>query len=75
MCLASAGADFDGVVDPNLRSAAVAVVWRMGDVDFLEYSSFRHSEPETFRTLMAEMREAAGFDVFPCQRIATTRSG
>ncbi len=61
---ASAGAEFDGVVDPNLRSAAVAVVWRMGDVDFLEYSGFRHSEPETFKTLMAEMREAAGFDVF-----------
>ena len=62
---ASAGAEFDGVVDPNLRSAAVAVVWRMGDVDFLEYSNFRHSEPQAFRTLMAEVREAAGFDAFP----------
>jgi len=62
---ASAGAEFDGVVDPNLRSAAVAVVWRMGDVDFLEYSNFRHSDPKAFRALMDETRDAAGFDVFP----------
>lgn len=62
---ASAGAGFDGVVDPDLRSASVAVVWRMGDVDFLRYSDFRHSEPDAFRTLMEEMRDVAGFDVFP----------
>jgi 2-polyprenyl-6-methoxyphenol hydroxylase-like FAD-dependent oxidoreductase len=62
---ASAGAEFDGVADPGLRSASVAVVWRMGDVDFPTYSEFRHSEPEAFRALMGEMREAAGFDVLP----------
>jgi hypothetical protein len=62
---ASAGAEFDGFIDPNLRSAAVAVVWRMGDVDFLKYSEFRHSEPKAFRALMEEMRDAAGFDVLP----------
>ncbi len=62
---ASAGAEFDGVVDPNLRSASVAVVWRMGDVDFPAYSSFRHSEPEAFKVLMGELREAIGFDAFP----------
>ena len=62
---ASAGAEFDGVVDPNLRSASVAVVWRMGDVDFPAYSNFRHSEPEAFKALMGEMREAIGFDAFP----------
>ena len=62
---ASAGAEFDGVVDPNLRSASVAVVWRMGDVDFPAYSNFRHSEPEAFKALMGELREAIGFDAFP----------
>jgi len=61
---ASAGADYDGVVDPNLRSASVAVVWRMGDVDFKAYSGFRYSDPEAFKALMGEMHEAAGFDVF-----------
>ncbi|MBN1322162.1 MAG: FAD-dependent oxidoreductase [Thermoleophilia bacterium] len=63
--LATAGAEFDGVVDPNLRCAAVAVVWRMDDVDFPKYSEFRHSEPEAFKALLDEMREAAGFAVFP----------
>ena len=62
---ASAGAEFDGVVDPNLRSASVAVVWRMGDVDFLEFSNFRHSDPQAFKAVIDEMRAAAGFDVFP----------
>lgn len=62
---ASAGAEFDGVADPNLRSASVAVVWRMGDVGFLEFSNFRHSEPQAFRALIDELRDAAGFDVFP----------
>ncbi len=62
--LATAGAEFDGVVDPSLRCAAVAMVWRMGDVDFPAYSEFRYSDPEAFKALMGEMREAAGFDVF-----------
>ena len=62
---ASAGAEFDGVPDTNLRSASVAVVWRMGDVDFLEYSAFRHTEAEAFRALMRELHDEAGFDVFP----------
>jgi 2-polyprenyl-6-methoxyphenol hydroxylase-like FAD-dependent oxidoreductase len=62
---ASAGAEFDGVVDPNLRSASVAVVWRMGDVDFPKYSAFRYSDPEAFKAVIEEMREAAGFALFP----------
>lgn len=62
---ASAGAAFDGVADPDLRSASVAVVWRMGNVDFPAYTAFRHSDPQAFRALVGELREAAGFDVFP----------
>lgn len=63
--LATAGAEYDGVVDPNLRSASLAVVWRMGGVDYRKYSEFRFREPEAFRAVLAEMREAAGFDVLP----------
>ena len=37
----------------------------MGDVDFPAYSNFRHSEPEAFKALMGELREAVGFDAFP----------
>ena len=32
---------------------------------FLAYSNFRHSEPEAFKALMGELREAIGFDAFP----------
>jgi 2-polyprenyl-6-methoxyphenol hydroxylase-like FAD-dependent oxidoreductase len=63
--LASAGAEFDGSIDTSLRSAALAVVWRMGDVDFPEYSAFRHSEPEAFKALIDELRDTAGFLVVP----------
>lgn len=63
--LASAGAEFDGFIDPSLRSSMVAVVWRMGDVDYLKYSHFRHSEPQAFSKIMEEMQAAAGFRVLP----------
>ena len=60
---ASAGAEFDGFIDPNLRSGMVAMVWRMGDVDYLKYSAFRHSEPKAFAAVMDEMEAVAGFRV------------
>ena len=62
---ASAGAAFDGFIDPNLRSGMVAMVWRMGDVDYLRYSNFRHSEPKAFAAVMDEMQAIAGFRVLP----------
>jgi len=62
---ASAGAEFDGYIDPSLRSGMVALVWRMGDVDYLKYSQFRHGEPEAFGAIMNEMQAAAGFRVLP----------
>lgn len=62
---ASAGAEFDGFIDPNLRSGMVAVVWRMGDVEYLKYSHFRHSDPQSFSRVMDEMQAAAGFRVLP----------
>jgi hypothetical protein len=60
---ASAGAEFEGFIDPTLRSGMVALVWRMGDVDYLKYSMFRHSESKAFAAIMDEMQEAAGFRV------------
>lgn len=62
---ASAGAEFDGFIDPSLRSGMVALVWRMGDVDYLKYSRFRHGEQEAFGAIMNEMQAAAGFRVLP----------
>ncbi len=63
--LASAGAEFEGAVDHSLRSGMLAVVFRLGDVDYLKYSAFRHSEPEAFRKVMAEVQAVAGFPMLP----------
>ena len=58
---ASAGAEFDGVVNHNLRSGSLAVVYRIGDVDFLKYSAFRFDQQKEYKKLMAEINEVAGF--------------
>ena len=63
--LASAGAEFEGAVDHTLRSGMLAVVFRLGDVDYLKYSGFRHAEPEQFRKVMAEVQDVAGFPMLP----------
>jgi 2-polyprenyl-6-methoxyphenol hydroxylase-like FAD-dependent oxidoreductase len=63
--LASAGAEFDSVVDHTVRSSMLAVVFRLGDVDYRKYSNFRHSEPEEFREVMAEIQAASGFRILP----------
>lgn len=62
---ASAGAEFDGFIDPNLRSGMLAVVFRLGNVDYRKYSTFRHSEPEAFSQVMAEMQAVGGFRILP----------
>jgi hypothetical protein len=62
---ASAGAEFEGTVDHTARSSMLAVVFRLGDVDYRKYSNFRHSEPEEFRTVMAEIQTASGFRMLP----------
>jgi hypothetical protein len=63
--LASAGAEFECIVDRNLRSSMLAVVFRLGDVDYLRYSNFRQSDPEEFRAVMAEIQAASGFRMLP----------
>jgi hypothetical protein len=58
---ASAGAEYEGAVNHNLRSGNLAVVYRVGDVDFLKYSDFRYDRPEEYKQLMAEINGVAGF--------------
>jgi hypothetical protein len=62
---ASAGAEFEGVVDPNLRSSTVAVVFRLGGVDYLKYSEYCHSDPMGFKQLREELQAIAGFPLLP----------
>jgi 2-polyprenyl-6-methoxyphenol hydroxylase-like FAD-dependent oxidoreductase len=67
---ASAGADFEGAVDHSLRSGMLAVVFRLGDVDYLKFSGFRQSEPEAYKAIMDEIRAVGGFSLLP---VATHR--
>jgi hypothetical protein len=67
---ASAGAEFDGAIDHNLRSGMLAVVFRLGGVDYLKYSTFRHSDPEGFKRVQAAIRAIGNF---PLLALATQR--
>jgi hypothetical protein len=62
---ASAGADFEDAIDRSLRSGMLAVVFRLGDVDYLKFSSFRQSEPEACKAIMDEIRAIGGFSLLP----------
>jgi 2-polyprenyl-6-methoxyphenol hydroxylase-like FAD-dependent oxidoreductase len=62
---ASAGAEFEDAVDHNLRSGMLAVVFRLGDVDYMKFSRFRQTEPEAHKAIMDEIRATAGFTLLP----------
>jgi hypothetical protein len=63
--LPSAGAAFDGEVEKGSRSAALAMVFRLGNCDYQKYCDFRESEPEKFNTLIQELAKAAGTRLLP----------
>jgi len=62
---ASAGAEFEGAVDHNLRSGMLAVVFRLGDVDYLKFSTFRQAEPGAYKAIMDTIRAVGGFRLLP----------
>ncbi|MGD1118708.1 MAG: FAD-dependent oxidoreductase [Dehalococcoidales bacterium] len=68
--LPSAGAAFDGAIDPKLRSSMLALLFRLGNVDFKKYIDAREKEPGKFLELNAAMIKAAGtfFMPFPGYR-------
>jgi hypothetical protein len=62
---ASAGAEFDGYIDPNLRSGMLAVVFRLANVDYQKYIEFRLSNQEAWNTIMEQMQAIGGFRLLP----------
>jgi hypothetical protein len=60
-----AGAEFDGTVEPGSRTAALALVFRLGNCDYQKYCDFRETQPEKFKELMAELTKAAGTHLAP----------
>jgi hypothetical protein len=63
--LTSAGADFDAEVEKGTRSAALALVFRLGNCNYQKYCDFRESQPENFEVLMKELAQAAGTRLLP----------
>jgi len=61
---ASAGAAFDGTINPNLRSSKLALVFRVGNVDAEKLAKFKNSENFKFRELMSEIESLGGFSLF-----------
>lgn len=58
--LPSAGAEFDGELNPRIRSSNLALVFRLGNCDYQRLCDFRESEPETYAELTKELAEIAG---------------
>ncbi|MCK4273714.1 MAG: FAD-dependent oxidoreductase [Dehalococcoidales bacterium] len=63
--LPSAGAEFDGAIDPKLRSSMLALVFRMGNCDFRKFNEFREKDPKKAQELMGELGKAAGTFFLP----------
>lgn len=58
----SAGAPFDNELDNKRRTAWLAFVWWVTNVDLKKYDDFKASQPEKFKDLMQEL---AGLDGYP----------
>jgi 2-polyprenyl-6-methoxyphenol hydroxylase-like FAD-dependent oxidoreductase len=63
---ASAGAPFDAAVaPPPIRSGMVAVVFRLGDVDYIRYTDFINSDRGAWSKLLDEIAKTGGFRLLP----------
>ena len=58
--LPSAGADFYEGFSPDLRSSALALVFRLGNCDYQKLCDFREAEPGRYADLVKQLGEAAG---------------
>ena len=61
---ASAGADYDATIDRNLRTANLAMVFRVGNVDAEKYVDFRDGQPQQHAEVMKELVAMGGFDTY-----------
>jgi hypothetical protein len=60
----AAGADFDNECDNARRTAWLALVWWMANVDLKKYDEFKSSQPEKFKGLMQELGKLGGYPMF-----------
>ena len=62
---ASAGAEFDASLDKGYRTSELAMVFRIGGIDFDKFADFRKAHPEEWVKMRAEGFEIAGFHIAP----------
>jgi len=61
---ASAGAEFDGTMNPQLRSSKLALVFRVANVDFSKLNRFRESAKDKYNELMSHVEALGGFPMY-----------
>ncbi|MBN2075258.1 MAG: FAD-dependent oxidoreductase [Dehalococcoidales bacterium] len=62
---ASAGAEFDASLDKGYRTSEMAMVFRIGGIDFDKFAEFRKAQPQEWVKLREEGFELAGFHIAP----------
>jgi 2-polyprenyl-6-methoxyphenol hydroxylase-like FAD-dependent oxidoreductase len=60
----SAGAEYDNECDNKRRTAWLALVWWMTNVNLRKYDQFKASQPEKHKELMQELAEMGGYPFF-----------
>lgn len=63
--MATAGAEHEGGVDGELRSSMLAVVFRLGNVDFKKFCAFRNAEPEKWKEITQRIYQLGEFRLLP----------
>ncbi len=58
--LATSGTEYEDVIDRRLRASQLALVFRLGEVDFSRYCDFQEKERERHEELMKELAQTAG---------------
>jgi hypothetical protein len=60
---ASAGAPFDGKLDPSARISRLALVFQLANVDTKKFSKFMREEHQRYADLMYELERLGGFSL------------
>src|SRR3990172_8368180 len=63
--MATAGAGFEGGMDGELRSAMLAVVFRLGNVDFKRFCAYRTANPAQWKDVTARIHALGNFRLLP----------
>ena len=60
----AAGAEFDNELDNKRRTAWLALVWWMTNVNIKKFDDFKASQPEKYKELMQELGKLGGYPYF-----------